>query len=296
MPYLPVGRGKEFECRLTITEPTLQFPLQPDGRSPVTEGKRQHIPSNGMAVFHTCKLFGGGHKKRSDALLQDLLHRSLRMDWICGTGTSRPCQKAFIMLWYLIICRCTPSIPGKILTLDNLTQIPEIQVLLCIVSFQETIIQPKAMIILYIRVQYALLWQHSFVLSLFILGWKTDRRCRNKKKLLDISKNANYWHKSLIYSPFCEGGGFFIIKNEPVLFGPLDNNTYFCPVTYGFLERNHIISVGQLTIPNLHKNTSYTESLQPLLFALQDLVSRCSGILAHGTAVPKRHLSARRWK
>ena len=74
------------------------------------------------------------------------------------------------------------------------------------------------------------------------------------------------------------------------MFGPLDNNTYFCPFTYGFLERNHIISVGQLTIPNLHKNTSYTESLQPLLFALQDLVSRCSGILAHGTAVPKRHL------
>ena len=80
MPYLPVGRGKEFECRLAITEPTLQFPLQPDGRPSVTEGKRQHIPSNGMAVFHTCKLFGGGHKKRSDALLQDLLHRSLRMD------------------------------------------------------------------------------------------------------------------------------------------------------------------------------------------------------------------------
>ena len=39
---------------------------------------------------------------------------------------------------------------------------------------------------------------------------------------------------------FCEGGGFFYLKNALFLFGLLNKKIYFCAAIYGFLGRNHI--------------------------------------------------------
>lgn len=45
-------------------------------------------------------------------------------------------------------------------------------------------------------------------------------------------------YNKLIFSRFFEGGGIFLYQNPFILFDFLNNNTYFCVVTCGFLERD----------------------------------------------------------